>query len=140
MCLGNTNGLSWPTRKPWLTTVGRSTAVTRNFSYFLQDRIKRKLKLPEGSKTAGRTYAKGMIDFHTRIKHSFSDDGSTWAVDVGLFADYPDAGIDRESGCMAITNQTMLACYDPPVNRVIELMMDQLASVRKQHPGTRVKV
>jgi hypothetical protein len=81
-----------------------------------------------------------MTDFETRIKAGFSDDGSIWAVAVGLFADYPDAGIDGESGCMSVTNKAMRSLYQPVVDRVIELMMDQLASVRKQHPRTRVKV
>ena len=98
------------------------------------------LKLPEGSKIAARTYAKGIIDFDSRIKHAFSDDGSTWAVEVDLFADYPDAGIDRESGCMAVTNEVMLSFYEPAVNRVIELISDQLTSAAKYHPRTRVKV
>ncbi|KAH6622583.1 hypothetical protein F5144DRAFT_622756 [Chaetomium tenue] len=115
-----------------------STAVMRNFSNLLQTRIK-KLDLSKGSKIAGRIYAKGIIDFNTRIKHSFSDDGSTWAVNVGLSVDYPDVGIDRESGCMAVTNKLMRACFNPPVDRVIELITDQLSSVRKQHPGTSVK-
>lgn len=81
-----------------------------------------------------------MIDFDSRIKDAFSDDGSKWAVEVGLFADYPDAGIDSESGSMSITNEDMRSLYQPVVDRVIELMMDQLASVKKQHPRKRVKV
>lgn len=122
-----------------LTTAGRLTALNRNFSELLRERIKI-LKLPEGSRIAGRTYAKGILDFESRIKHAFSDDGSTWAVKVGLFADYPDAGIDRESGCMAVTNDAMLSCYKPVVDRVTELISDQLASAAEYHPRTRVKV
>jgi hypothetical protein len=98
------------------------------------------MKLPEGSKIAGRAYLKGMADFDTRIKHAFSGDGSTWAVDVGLFAHNPDAGIDVESGCMAVTNEDMLSCYDPVVNRVIELISDQLKTAESHYPRTRVEV
>jgi hypothetical protein len=98
------------------------------------------LKFAEDSKTAGRIYAKAIMDFDSRIKHAFSNDGSTWAVEVGVFADYPDAGIDGGSGSMAVTNEDMLACYEPPVNRVIELISDQLTSAAKSHPRTRVKV
>ncbi len=98
------------------------------------------MKLPEGSKTAARTYAKGIIDFQSRIKHAFSDDGSTWAVTVGVFADFTDAGIDEESGCMAVTNKVMRACFEPVVNRVIELIREQLTSAAEDHPRTPVKV
>ncbi|KXX77095.1 Kinesin light chain 1 [Madurella mycetomatis] len=116
-----------------------STALNRNFSELLRKRVGM-LKLPkEESKLVARTYAKGIVDFEYRIKHAFSDDGSTWAVKVGLFADYPDAGIDRESGCMAVTNEVMLSCYKPVVDRVIELISDQLTSAAKYHPRTRVK-
>ncbi|KAK3293689.1 uncharacterized protein B0H64DRAFT_218475 [Chaetomium fimeti] len=115
-----------------------STALNRNFSTMLQERVGM-LKLPKGSKVAARTYAKGMVDFNSRIKHTFSGDGSTWAVQVGLEADFPDAGIDRESGCMSVTNEVMLSFYDPVVNVVIELISDQLATVARHHPTTRVK-
>jgi len=98
------------------------------------------LKLPPSSKIAARTYAKGILDFDSRIKHAFSGDGSTWAFKVGLSADYPDAGIDRESGCMAVTDEVMLSCYDPVMNRVIGLIRDQLANAAQRHPKTRVKV
>lgn len=100
----------------------------------------RLLKLPEGSKTALRTYSKGMLDFDSRIKHTFIDDGSTWAVKVGLHADYPHAGIDSESGCMAVANDVVLQCYKPVVNRVIGLIQEQLASAATYQPRMRLKV
>lgn len=98
------------------------------------------MKLPDESKTAARTYAKGIVDYHSRIKYAFSDDGSTWAVNVGLFADYPDAGVDSQSGCMAVTNEVMLRCYDPAVSRANLLIAEQLKSAASNHPGTVVKV
>ena len=99
------------------------------------------LKLPpEKSKIAARTYAEGMFDFDSRLKYAFSGDGSTWAVEVGLFADYPDAGIDRQSGCMAFTNEVMLYFYKPVVDRVIELIQNQLTVATIYRPRTRVKV
>jgi hypothetical protein len=130
-----TSGLHWPV-KPLLTIVGRSLALNRNIDKLLRQRIKM-LKLPPSSKIAARTYAKGILDFDSRIKHAFSGDGSTWAFKVGLSADYPDAGIDRESGCMAVTNEAMLSCYDPVMNQVIGLIRDQLANA---HPKAQVKV
>ena len=96
--------------------------------------------LTEEPEVAARTYAKGCIDFDSRLKYVFSGDRSTWAVEVGLFADYPDVGIDRESGCMAITNEVMLSVYKPVVDRVVELIRDQLRSAAKHHPRTPVKV
>ncbi|KAH6848057.1 hypothetical protein B0I37DRAFT_156498 [Chaetomium sp. MPI-CAGE-AT-0009] len=111
-----------------------SSALNQNFSTLLQRRIDL-----AGPVNAWHAYAKGVIDFNSRIKHAFNDDGSTWAVNVGLFADYPDAGIDEKSGCMAVTNEDMLSCYKPVAYRVIQLISDQLTAVTMYHPRARVK-
>ncbi|KAI7971307.1 hypothetical protein EIK77_007361 [Talaromyces pinophilus] len=89
-----------------------STALNRNFSNILRARI-RKMNLPDGSRTAGRVYAKCIMDFENRIKADFRNNGQKWAVDVGIEADYPDAGI--EEGYMTFTNEEILQCFEPNV-------------------------
>ena len=42
------------------------------------------MKLPDGSKTAGKVYAKCIMDFENRIKADFRNNGQKWAVDVGI--------------------------------------------------------
>merc|ERR1711939_1000072 len=79
-----------------------STALNRNFSNILRAKI-RKMKLPDGSKTAGRVYAKCIMDFENRIKADFRNNGQKWAVDVGIEAEFPEAGI--EEGYMTFTNE-----------------------------------
>src|SRR5436190_11518299 len=60
-----------------------STALNRNFSNILRTRI-RKMKLPDGSKTAGRVYAKCIMDFENRIKADFRNNGNKCAVVVWI--------------------------------------------------------
>ncbi|QSS60193.1 Hsp70-like protein [Histoplasma capsulatum] len=96
-----------------------STALNRNFSNILRAKI-RKMKLPDGSRTAGRVYAKCIMDFENRIKADFRNNGQKWAVDVGIEADFPEAGI--EEGYMTFTNEEILQCFEPVVNRILELV------------------
>ncbi|KAM3454314.1 hypothetical protein MY5147_001271 [Beauveria neobassiana] len=107
-----------------------STALNRNFSNILRTKI-RKMKLPEGSKTAGRVYAKCIMDFENRIKADFRNNGQKWAVDVGIEAEYPDAGI--EEGYMTFTNEEILQCFEPVVNRILELVRNQIIAIQAQN-------
>ncbi|TQB68523.1 hypothetical protein MPDQ_003350 [Monascus purpureus] len=95
-----------------------STALNRNFSNILRAKI-RKMKLPDGSKTAGRVYAKCIMDFENRIKADFRNNGQKWAVDLGIESDFPEANI--EEGYMTFTNEEILQCFEPVVNRILEL-------------------
>lgn len=107
-----------------------STALNRNFSNILRARI-RKMNLPDGSRTAGRVYAKCIMDFENRIKADFRNNGQKWAVDVGIEADYPDAGI--EEGYMTFTNEEILQCFEPVVNRILELVRNQIIAIQAQN-------
>ncbi|KAH8591766.1 hypothetical protein B0O99DRAFT_654237 [Bisporella sp. PMI_857] len=107
-----------------------STATNRNFNNILQSKL-RLMRLPQGSKTASRVYAKCTIDFENRIRHDFRNNGQKWAVDVGIEADYPEVGI--EEGYMVFTNDEVLACFEPVVNRIIELIRNQIIDVRGKH-------
>lgn len=75
--------------------------------------------LPNGSKTAGRVYAKCIMDFENRIKGDFRNNGQKWAVDVGIESEWPEAGIEEEYMCF--NNEEILICFEPVVNRILEL-------------------
>ncbi|KAL8926022.1 MAG: hypothetical protein Q9208_003163 [Pyrenodesmia sp. 3 TL-2023] len=107
-----------------------STALNRNFSNILRAKI-RKMKLPDGSKTAGKVYAKCIMDFENRIKADFRNNGQKWAVDVGIEAEFPEAGI--EEGYMTFTNEEILQCFEPVVNRILELVRSQIIGIQAQN-------
>src|SRR6478735_2822244 len=112
-----------------------STALNRNFSNILRTKI-RKMKLPDGSKTAGRVYAKCIMDFENRIKADFRNNGQKWAVDVGIEAEFPEAGI--EEGYMTFTNEEILQCFEPVVNRILELVRNQIIAIQAQNRSLQV--
>lgn len=112
-----------------------STALNRNFSNILRAKI-RKMKLPDGSRTAGKVYAKCIMDFENRIKADFRNNGQKWAVDVGIEADFPDAGI--EEGYMSFTNEEILQCFEPVVNRILELVRNQIIAIQAQNRSLQV--
>ncbi|KAL9004014.1 MAG: hypothetical protein Q9188_003155 [Gyalolechia gomerana] len=107
-----------------------STALNRNFSNILRAKI-RKMKLPDASKTAGKVYAKCIMDFENRIKADFRNNGQKWAVDVGIEAEFPEAGI--EEGYMTFTNEEILQCFEPVVNRILELVRSQIIAIQAQN-------
>ena len=112
-----------------------STALNRNFSNILRAKI-RKMKLPDGSRTAGKVYAKCIMDFENRIKADFRNNGQKWAVDVGIEADFPDA--DIEEGYMTFTNEEILQCFEPVVNRILELVRNQIIAIQAQNRSLQV--
>ncbi|KAL4780507.1 hypothetical protein BJX76DRAFT_44714 [Aspergillus varians] len=113
-----------------------STALNRNFSNILRAKI-RKMKLPDGSRTAGKVYAKCIMDFENRIKADFRNNGQKWAVDVGIEADFPDAGI--EEGYMTFTNEEILQCFEPVVNRILELVRNQIIAIQAQNRNLQLQ-
>jgi len=114
-----------------------STALNRNFSNILRAKI-RKMKLPDGSKTAGKVYAKCIMDFENRIKADFRNNGQKWAVDVGIEAEFPEAGI--EEGYMTFTNEEILQCFEPVVNRILELVRNQIIAIQAQNRMLQVSI
>nr|POF23993.1 heat shock 70 kda protein 12a [Quercus suber] len=114
-----------------------STALNRNFSNILRAKI-RKMKLPDGSKTAGKVYAKCIMDFENRIKADFRNNGQKWAVDVGIEAEFPEAGI--EEGYMTFTNEEILQCFEPVVNRILELVRNQIIAIQAQNRALQIKL
>lgn len=94
--------------------------------------------LPEGSKTAGRVYAKCIMDFENRIKRDFRNNGQKWAVEVGMEEFFPKAGI--EEGYMVFNNEEILMCFEPVVNRILELTRNQIIAIQAQNRSVKVSM
>lgn len=95
------------------------------------------MRLPEGSKTVGRVYAKAIMDFDKRIKDEFRNNGQKWAVDVGIESVWPEAGIDE--GYMVFTNDEIQKCFEPVIERILELMKNQVLAVQSQYKTLGVR-
>lgn len=111
--------------------------MNRNFSNILKAKIK-KTALPEESTTASRAYAKCIMDFEYRIKGDFRNNGQKWAVDVGIEADFPTA--DIEEGYMVFSNEEILLCFEPVVNRILEMIRNQIIAVHAQNKQLQVSI
>ena len=85
----------------------------------------------------GRVYAKCIIDFENRIKTGFRNNGQKWAVDVGIETEFPEAGI--EEGYMTFTNEEILCCFKPVVDRILELINNQITAVVAQNKSLQVR-
>lgn len=112
-----------------------STAVNRNFSGLLRRRIDL-MKLPPGTKTGPKIYAKCLSEFENRIKADFRNNGQVWAIDIGVETDYPDAGV--EEGYMSFTDAEILECYRPVVHRILELVKNQITAIQTQNRHLQV--
>jgi hypothetical protein len=107
-----------------------STALNRNFSNLLRAKI-RKMKLHNGVRPVSRVYAKCIIYFENFIKAGFRNNGQKWAVDVGF-----EPGI--EDGYMIFTNEEILQCFEPVVNRILELVRNQIVAIQAQNRNLQV--
>jgi hypothetical protein len=94
--------------------------------------------LPYSSKIRGRVYAKCMMDFENRIKNDFRNNGQKWPVDIGIEAEFPEAGI--EEGYMCFSNEEVLMCFEPVVNRILELIKDQITAIQAQNKSVKVSI
>jgi hypothetical protein len=76
------------------------------------------------------------MDFENRIKADFRNDGQKWAVDVGIDAEFPEAGI--EDGYMIFSNEEILQCFEPVMNRILELVRNQIIAIEAQNRPLKV--
>jgi hypothetical protein len=107
-----------------------STEINRNFAKIVRAKIKKMGLRP------GRVFVKCTKDFEDRIKLQFRNSGQKWVIDVGLEADFPEVGV--EDGYMAFTNEEILQCFAPVVNRIPELIRNQINAIQTQ--GQLLKV
>ena len=88
------------------------------------------MKISDASRTAGRVYARCIMDFESRIKRDFQNNGQKWAVDVGIEAQFPEAGI--EDSYMVFTNQEILTQFKPVRDRTLALITQEVEYVTNQ--------
>ena len=89
------------------------------------------MKLHNGVRPVSRVYAKCIIYFENFIKAGFRNNGQKWAVDVGF-----EPGI--EDGYMIFTNEEILQCFEPVVNRILELVRNQIIAIQAQNRDLQV--
>jgi hypothetical protein len=94
------------------------------------------MKLPDGSRTVARVSAACFVGFHDRIKLGFKNDGQNWVVDIGIEAKFPEA--DIEKGCITFTNDQILPCFEPVVNRILEGIRKQVEAVHARNGTLKV--
>ncbi|CRG89013.1 hypothetical protein PISL3812_06048 [Talaromyces islandicus] len=102
-----------------------STELNRNFAKIVRTKIK-KTKLPR----LGRVFVKSTRDFEDRIRFEFCNNGQEWQVDVGLELDFPEA--DIEDGCITFTNEEIMQCFAPVIDRISELIRNQISVIQAQ--------
>jgi hypothetical protein len=88
------------------------------------------MRLPDGSRTAAKVFASSIIDFEDRIKRNFRNNGRNWATDVGIEAQFPEAGI--EDSYMVFTNEEILTSFKPMIDRVFALVDQEVKYVTNQ--------
>lgn len=79
------------------------------------------------SKIFGEIWDQSMFQFNSQIIKDFRNGGQNWAVEVREELDYPDIGI--ADGYTTFTNDEVLRCYEPIVDRVIELIKIQQEAI-----------
>lgn len=94
------------------------------------------MNFASGSKTVGRIYAECIMDFENRIRLDFKNSGQKRVVDIGVEVEFPDLGL--EDGYMVVTNDEILACFDPVINRILELVGDQITAVQSKNKVLQV--
>lgn len=62
--------------------------------------------------------------------------GHKWVVGVDVEEDFPDVGI--EEGYMILTNDDILQCFEPVVNRILELIRSQIKKIQAQNGMLKV--
>lgn len=122
-----------------------SAEVTRRFMSIVESKIK-KLGLSDLTMAKSRLRARCRLQFERHIKlefgrHDFQPPPGiprgVWAAYVGGDAEFPEA--DLEEGYMMFSNEEIYSCFDPVVDRTIELIENQIAAVRAQNKGLQVR-
>lgn len=114
-----------------------SLAVNNKFRDILRAKLKN-MKFPEGSKAIAKVCKKCFIDFEDRIKREFGNTGQDWMVEVGILIDCPD--VSTEDGCMRFTNDEIPQCFDMVIRRILEMMENQVLTIKAQNQQLQVLV
>jgi hypothetical protein len=98
--------------------------LNRTFSRSLWRKIDEKRLL---EKTASRVYRACMKDFKFRVVPKFANNGQEWVFGGDIKAPFPET--ELETGYITFTNNEILQCFEPVVNRVLELIRKQVEEV-----------
>lgn len=98
-----------------------------NFGNLVRRKM-REMKLRQGSSIEGTVWALTYDDFEHRIKASFQNTGENFSLHVKL----EDATADIKDGYMTWTNEELLECFNPVVDRIIELIASQVETIQKR--------
>ncbi|KLO82654.1 uncharacterized protein LW93_9858 [Fusarium fujikuroi] len=104
------------------------TLIAQRFAEMVRTKIKH-MRLPDGSRIARRVYGRCIDDFEDRILPDFRNNGQEWDVDVAIETEFPDAGI--KNGFMTYTNDEILSCFQPVIDRIMTMMAHALGDVFK---------
>ncbi|KAF5710796.1 hypothetical protein FGLOB1_5326 [Fusarium globosum] len=104
------------------------TLIAQRFAEMVRIKAKR-MRLPDGSRIAGRVYKKCIDDFEDRIFSDFRNNGQEWDIDVAIETEFPDAGI--KNGFMTYTNDEILSCFQPVIDRIMAMMAYAIGDVFK---------
>ncbi|KFY38329.1 hypothetical protein V495_06641 [Pseudogymnoascus sp. VKM F-4514 (FW-929)] len=115
-----------------------SAEVTRRFMSIVDSKIK-KMGLSDLNKAKIRVRAKCRSQFEKYVKLEFGRPDfhappdiprGCWAADVGLEIEVPEA--DLEEGYMMFSEEEIYSCFDPAIERTMELIGEQVTAVRTQ--------
>ncbi|KAF5653886.1 hypothetical protein F25303_1918 [Fusarium sp. NRRL 25303] len=104
------------------------TLIAQRFAEMVRTKIKH-MRLPDGSRIARRVYGRCIDDFEDRILPDFRNNGQEWDVDVAIETEFPDAGI--KNGFMTYTNDEILSCFQPVMDRIMAMMAHAIGDVFK---------
>ncbi|ENH67834.1 hypothetical protein FOC1_g10005259, partial [Fusarium oxysporum f. sp. cubense race 1] len=104
------------------------TLIAQKFAEIVRTKIDR-MRLPDGSKTARKVYAKCIGDFERRIMLEFRNNGQEWDIDVAIETEFPEAGI--KEGYMTYTNDEILSCFQPVTDGITAMMAYTMGEVFK---------
>ncbi|RKK86208.1 hypothetical protein BFJ69_g1161 [Fusarium oxysporum] len=104
------------------------TLIAQKFAEIVRTKIDR-MRLPDGSKTARKVYAKCIGDFERRIILEFRNNGQEWDIDVAIETEFPEAGI--KEGYMTYTNDEILSCFQPVTDGITAMMAYTMGEVFK---------
>ncbi|KAF4451643.1 hypothetical protein F53441_5322 [Fusarium austroafricanum] len=103
-----------------------STQVRKNFGSIVRAKVRR-MRLPDGTRTAAKAYSRCIADFERRIMPEFRHNGEEWAIDVGITMDFPEA--DISDGFMTYTNDEISECFQPVTDGIGNMLIDAISEV-----------
>ena len=71
------------------------------------------------------------MDFENQIKGNFRNNGQQFFVDVGIEAEFPEVPI--KEGHIIFSNEEVFQCFEPVINRIVELVQDQILAIENQN-------